>query len=266
MPTFIGMSGTHSYATNAVLFNSSYVVRYDATIQNKTGVVANLPANNVFCDQSTVNANGQTITAGVHQSLLSNPTFTTTGGALTTSSYTGFYTKGVVNTGATLTARFGIQVAAPTGSGTIGEQTGIAIQTLTSAGKNTQLLLGTFSCPTGNWSVYQGDTQPRRWNGGVVRKTVKPAGAYTILITDEVIIAASGTTGNYTLPSFEALTTDPTPDYTAAQMQGLTIIIKNNRAGALTVAAGANTTLPFRTSIASGADGIYTFDGVSIWS
>jgi len=265
MPTFISIPGVHSH-TVSPLFNASYAIKYEVTIQNKTGVDVDLPANNVFADTSTIHANGQTISSGVHQSLLSNPTFSTTGGALTAASYTGFYSKGVVNTGATLTARFGVQIAAPTGAGTIGEQTGIAIQALTSAGKNTQLLLGTFSSPAGNWSVYQNDTLPRRWNGCVIRKTVKPAGAYTILITDEVIIAASGTTGNYTLPSLAAMTTDPTPDYTAAQMQGWTVIIKNNRSGALTVAAGASTTLPYRTSIASGADGIYTFDGVSVWS
>jgi hypothetical protein len=122
---------------------------------------------------------------------------------------------------------------------------------------------GTFSS-TGGWGTTAG------WEiiyNNAVRKTRSMSGAtaFTIAITDQVVIAPDGTSGTLTLPSATAMTTG----YTAAEIEGWTVLIKNNKSGNLVVTVGASTTCPCtaRLTIPTGEDRWFTYSGATaVWT
>jgi hypothetical protein len=114
------------------------------------------------------------------------------------------------------------------------------------------------------WDTSSGWSESARL--GTVRKTRSMSGstAFTIAITDDVVIAPDGTSGTLTLPSAAAMNTG----YTAAQIAGWTVLIKNNKSGNLVVTVGADTTCPCtaRLTIPTGEDRLFTYSGATaVW-
>jgi hypothetical protein len=92
-----------------------------------------------------------------------------------------------VGSGDILTNSRGLWVRAGTVSGTETNWAGIDIENNTSASNNTEALLGTATIPTGNYGLYQADTNPNYFGGNVGIGTTNP-GTVNLLV--------SGTSGD----------------------------------------------------------------------
>lgn len=89
---------------------------------------------------------------------------------------------------ATVTSAYGVDVGSIANSGTMTGAAGIAVANITAATNNTQLLLGTVTIPTGNFSIYDSNTSSSYFAGSVGIGTTSPTGSLNIASSGSSII------------------------------------------------------------------------------
>lgn len=159
------LGSVYSFGGNVVLNQSALAVglvnvfSHEATYQNAnplgtagTGIVANLgPAITMFATPHFV-ADGAAISAGAQTGIISGPTFgVENSGTLTVPSVTGYSSIIHVNTGATVTTRYGFRILDVSGTAAasaIAAQYGFYVPYLTGAATNIGMSLGSaFATP-----------------------------------------------------------------------------------------------------------------------
>jgi len=196
--------GTQTLLSSTAVVASNFLFNNVATLKNATGVAITAGSFYSLNCQLTFEADNAAVSMPAGQvDIICQPTFTAAGtGAWSAGSYTSISSKLTVNAGATVTTRYGVTIGAKTGAGTLTNQLGVVVDGFTSGVNNTKVLLGTTTAPTGNWCIYQNDTVPSRFNGGVNSKIVVESGAgRTLTDADRTIYFTGATNGNYTLPA-----------------------------------------------------------------
>lgn len=194
-PIMVGFAfgGTWAFNQDASGFGAIVAFNLNAVIKNtstNSGTV--FPTNNLIQAIPTYRADTQTITATNLHNFHSFPTFDrVTGGVLNVSSYVDYYAGMTFNAGVTMTNRYAMFVADPTGSGTqLANNWGIYIDTLA---KGTSLNVGLINL---NPSVLQGPVY-----GGIVNGTD--------LVFSSTAAATKGVI-RFDNPSVEFITTNTT--------------------------------------------------------
>jgi hypothetical protein len=96
-----------------------------------------------FEDEGTYTADTTSDTLGTHYSFYSVPTYgTANSGALTVTTASGFASAPIVNSGATITTRYGMTIGDVTGVGAVTTNVGINIANLTKGGTNWSMQIG----------------------------------------------------------------------------------------------------------------------------
>lgn len=140
--SFINIQGTRAFKQSASAFGMVSAYTVGATFTNVSAVAANLGPAFLFVAAAKYQADGATITSPANTDIRSAPVYqTTNAGTLTGTSHAAVFSAMTVNSGATLTDRYGLYVQEATGTGTLTNQTGIYIEALSHAG-------------TGNTGIY----------------------------------------------------------------------------------------------------------------
>ncbi len=178
---------TVEFAQNSNLFGAGTLFNNASTIKNTAGDDRLISSFYTLAAQPNFQADGAIVTQPMQYDIFSQPTFgSVNGGTWNTTAWQQFTAGGTVNTGATVGSRTGLRITDPGGTGTITNNYGIVIDSLSrGSNNNVGLLIGT--APTsGNYSIYNASAQDSYFGG----LAVLAGGAE---ITDNVIINDSGT-------------------------------------------------------------------------
>lgn len=162
-PTWVLQQSAFGFGLGNLFANQSI-------IKNANAVAANFAPFFPFIDQATYRADAETIsfTLDTTYSFVSNPKLDTiNSGAISVVNFPQFDAQFIVNSGATVTNRYGFRANAPTVNGTLTSQAGIAIAGLSNATNNTSVLIGTTTIPSGNYAIYSSSTNASSFAGDV---------------------------------------------------------------------------------------------------
>lgn len=218
-PNMINNAATYVLKQSANAFGLGTLFGSSATYVNDSTVAANLAIYYTYVDQGTFKADTQAITMSTHYSLRTQPVFTiANGGTMTMTSMIQVSLGGTVNTGVTLTNRYGVKIDDLLGSGTVTNNIGIYIPALTRGGTinyGIQNLSSTILGSTGQTTIDSNGT----WKPRVGSTT---SSATPTINTDNVEL--------YSLTAQAAAITSFTTNLSGTPYNGqkLTIRIKDN--------------------------------------
>lgn len=192
--TPIGLSSASSGTFTTL--NATTQIFFSSTISQPDGSIVPLQVNPTFVQTSGANSNS--IFANFLEAIVGNAStqnfsgeIVGVGGEATLAETSGTITKAVAGDfsihhpgGGTLTSGYGITVDALVSTGTTTKYVGAAIAASTAASNNTDLLLGTLTIPTGNFSLYNADTALSHFAGPVEFVGLSGAAAATYACFD----------------------------------------------------------------------------------
>lgn len=118
----------------------------------------------------------------------------------TISNVVGLYSRFLNNSStASVTNNFGVKIGNPVAVGTITSNAGLCVDTQSTATNNTGLLLGTATIPSGQFGIYQNDTNLNSFNGSILCNSISPVQILAAADTGAagaVIVRAKSTRAN----------------------------------------------------------------------
>ena len=227
LPPAVYFGGTHTLNISGFPFGMGQLFLTNATIKNNPSVVANFSKFVTLQASITYQADTQSISMSAGNDAVFSPIFSAiNGGSLAAADYSHTQAEITLNTGTTMVSRVGHRIKNATGAGALTSQAGIVVEPLTKGVNNTGILIGTAIPPSGNFGVYQQDTNPSRWNGGQRFRT-RQATTTTVTVTasDGTVEMSNTGTVTCTLPS-------------ATTCEGLLLtLIKTGASGTLNIAS-----------------------------
>jgi hypothetical protein len=177
----VSHTANHRFKQSALALGVSSVFVSAATVENDPSAAANLSTQATVLASNTYRANSQTgITTNIADFFSSPRLSTTGGGTLSATAVHGLRSAATVNSGATVTSRYGVRVENFSGAGSVTNQYGIYVDAMSGA-------------TTSNWGIYNAGTT---YLAGAVTaaSTLAVTGATTLSST--LAVTGAVTTGS----------------------------------------------------------------------
>ena len=270
MPAAVSFVGNHDLLRAGGTFALGFLFQNKPTIRSTVGMTGTTNNTGMFtCNASptyqTIANAPMTVATQIDFQSITTFTGNATAGTMTSTHYSGYVSSAVYNANSAGTNRTGFVVNPRTGAGSLVNQCGLAVLSLTASSTNSVgLLLGAAggvnnpTIPSGHWGINQVGTSPNRFNGGDMQPYHVFNGVTATLTTANRIVHLIGATATTSFPASTAGT------------KGLRYTVKNDRATTQTMTSTSTffPDIPVGASadIFSGEAKTYIANGADVWS
>lgn len=246
IPPAVAFMGTHTLKDDANIAAMGFLYRSAATIKNDSAEsVTDFGSFYTLDINPTFEADTDTIDFGLlnfqYDISVAGTMTTSNSGTLSCGTWAAMNVGGSIQSGATVTTKCALRAADPTVNGTLTNNCGVIIDDLGNGTNNVHLLYGTTTAPSGDYGIYQGNTDPNRFNGANEQPiTSSTAATVTLNGTHHTLKAARTSNQTVNLPAASGCT------------GRIYNIVKTASGGTLTVDGNGSETINGATTWTSG--------------